>query len=150
MTNTIDQVTQEWINELKEEIQPTRSRIIQPIRPRLILEWFRPHPRVTFEILDTIAKIGGEKGSASREGIHKAVKKLVPGSDTLDLYLNDLKKTGHIEDTLVPYRLSGRVLNKHQIKLTEGGRKAIPVLFPLIQEYRRIHPDQEWGRKMTN
>ena len=127
--------TQAWIDEIKEKIHPTK--------PDIILEIFRPHPVIKFEILDTIRKIQEEKGSATREGIHndKVVKRHVPGGDTLDLYLNDLKKTGHISDELISYRKSGPVLNQHEIRVTEKGKKDLPDLIPVIQEFRRIFGD---------
>ena len=125
--------TQAWIDEIKEKIHPTK--------PDIILEIFRPHPVIKFEILDTIRKIQEEDGSATREGIYKIVKKYVPGGDTLDLYLNDLKTTGHIEDKLVHYHESGPILNKHEIKLTEKGKKDLSALIPVIQEFRRIFGD---------
>jgi DNA-binding PadR family transcriptional regulator len=127
-----DPIVADWVAQIRGK------RLAKGNESRVLLEAWKPNPQVYTAILAIVQESENEGSPASRAHIRSRMKREVPGSETLDSYLDYLKEKWFITDKPGPYRAKGIVKEKHSYRLTQRGRNALPRLRAAVREIEAV------------
>lgn len=131
----IDPIAESWLDDVRELIHPTK--------PMFMLEILQIDGKRCFEILSALNHLEGQKETTTKTALYNAVRPAFIDKYALNAFLVHLVKGGYVTDQLTAHRKHGRVLNKHVLKLTDRGRKAIPTAMEALRLLDEAFPPEE-------